>query len=254
MGEKYKRCKFFCTSVTINLSLGQSIHCYAPTNDSNENVKEEFYSRLSTITQNCPRQNMTIMMGNFNAKIGSDERGHEKTTGQHGLGETNNNGERFADLRALSNLVIGGSVFQDKRIHKATLVSPNLSTENQIDHVCIGRKSRRFLQEVCVKCGADVASDHHLLIAKLKFKLKRNWKGDSYQRLPYNTTMLLNTIKQQDFKTALLNKFQVLEELLEEDTINVKWQAIKESFTSTCKEVLGPKKQNHHEWITAETL
>ena len=73
-----------------------------PTNGSDEGVEEDFYSRLSTITQNCPRQNI-----NINAKIGSDNRGYEEIIGQQGLGEMNDNGERLADLCALSNLVIG---------------------------------------------------------------------------------------------------------------------------------------------------
>ena len=55
---------------------------------------------------------------------------YEEITRQHGLGEVNDNGERFADLCALSNLVIGGSVFQHKRIYKAAWVSPDLLTEN----------------------------------------------------------------------------------------------------------------------------
>ncbi|EDO49884.1 predicted protein, partial [Nematostella vectensis] len=71
-------------------------------------------------------------------------------------------------------LVIGGSVFHHRRIHKATWVSPDLSTENQIDHLCIGKKFRRSLQNVRIKRGADVASDHHLLVARLKLKLKKN--------------------------------------------------------------------------------
>ena len=68
------------------------------------------------------------MMGDFNAKTGSENRGYEEVMGQHKLGEMNNSRERFTDLYALSNLVVGGSVFQHKMIHKATLVSPNLST------------------------------------------------------------------------------------------------------------------------------
>ena len=40
--------------------------CYAATNDSNDDEKEEFYSRLSTIIQNCTRRNITIMMEDFN--------------------------------------------------------------------------------------------------------------------------------------------------------------------------------------------
>ena len=90
-------------------------------------------------------------------------------------------------------------------------LSPDLSTKNQIR-----RKFRRSLYGVYVKRGADVASDHHLLIAKLKLSLKRNWTGDSRQRPRHDTTMLLkDTTKQQEFKIVLLNKFQVLEEPLE---------------------------------------
>ena len=66
--------------------------------------KKKIYSRLSTLIQNCPRQNITVMMGDFSAEVGSDSRGYEEIMGQHGLGEMEDNGERFTDLCALSNL------------------------------------------------------------------------------------------------------------------------------------------------------
>ena len=102
-----------------------------------------------------------------------------------------------------------------------------------MDHVCTGRRFRRSLQDFYVQRRADVASDHHLLVAKLTLKLKRNWTGDRNQRQRYDTN---DTSKQQVFKIGLFNKFHILEE----QTINEKWQAIKESFTLTC----GSKKSN----------
>ena len=36
---------------------------------------------------------MTILMGNFNAKIGSDNSGYEVVMGRQGLGKMNENGE-----------------------------------------------------------------------------------------------------------------------------------------------------------------
>ena len=54
---------------------------------------------------------MTILTGDFNAKIGTDNTGYEGTMETHGLGQMNENGERFADPCALNQLVIGGSVF-----------------------------------------------------------------------------------------------------------------------------------------------
>ena len=235
----------------INMDV---IQCYAPTNDSDEEDKEDFYSRLQTIVQDRPRRNIIIVMGDFNAKIGSNNKGYEEVMGQQGLGEMNDNGERFADLCATSNLVIGGSFFHHRRIHKATWVSPDLSTENQIDHVCIGKKFRRSLQDVRVRRGADAASDHHLLVARMKLKLKRNWTGGTNQRQRYNTTLLKDPTKLEEFKISLSNKFQVLHELLEEETINRKWQGVKDAVSSTCQEVLGPKKHSVKEWISTESL
>ena len=126
------------------------IQCYAPTND-------QFYHRLQSVIDNFPERDVTILMGDFNAKIGSDNVGYEEVMGHHGLGVMNDNGERLADLCALNKLVLGRSVFPHRRIHKATWLSPDQSTENQIDHFCISKKFRRSLQDVRVKRGADVA-------------------------------------------------------------------------------------------------
>ena len=73
-------------------------------------------------------KDITILMGDFNAKIGMDNRGYEDLMGTHGLGQMNENGECFADLCALNQLVIGGSIFPHRCIHKATWISRTRST------------------------------------------------------------------------------------------------------------------------------
>ena len=74
---------------------------------------------------------MIILSWDFNAKIGTDNNGYEEVMGTQGVGEMNENGERFADTCALNNITIGGSMFTHKRIHKTTWVSPDHLTENQ---------------------------------------------------------------------------------------------------------------------------
>ena len=91
----------------------------------------------------------------------------------NGLGHMNESDERFADLCALNQVVIGGSIFPHKRIHKATWRSPDHRTENQIDHICISRKIRRSLRDVRVLRGADVSSDHHLVVTVMRLLLKK---------------------------------------------------------------------------------
>nr|KAG5694141.1 hypothetical protein BaRGS_001468 [Batillaria attramentaria] len=112
--------------------------------------EDDFYQQLQTVIDRGGAKDMTILMGDFNAKIGSDNTGYENTMGTHGLGQMNENGECFADFCALNQLVIGGSIFPHKRIHKATWRSPDHVTENQIDHICISRKFRRSWRDVRV--------------------------------------------------------------------------------------------------------
>ena len=95
----------------------------------------------------------------------------ELIMGKHGTGIQNENGELFIEPCTFNDLVIGGTLYPHKTIHKTTWVSPDGKTENQIDHITIGRKWRRSLHDVKVKRGADAASDHHLVVAVLKTKL-----------------------------------------------------------------------------------
>ncbi|VDP67696.1 unnamed protein product [Schistosoma mattheei] len=154
--------------ITMNI-----VQCYAPTNDSNKNDKDQFYERLQSIIEKCPRKGLTILMEDLNAEVGINNIGYEDIMGRYGLGERNEIGERFANLRAFNKLVIGGTIFPLKRIHKATWISPDHTTESQTDHVCVNKKFRRTMEDVRTKRGADIASDHHLGMAKMKLKLKK---------------------------------------------------------------------------------
>ena len=189
-----------------------------------------------------PQKDVNIVMGDANAKIGCDNQGYEQFMGKCGLGEMNDNGERFVDFCAINGLVIGGSMFRHKRIHQATWVSPDGITENQIDHFCISRRFRRSLEDARAVRGADVGSDHHLLLAKFKLRLK-SWRNSTVnRRKKFQVNVLLSDLKEL-FKLKLGNRFQPLVELIENDTdVESHWNNVKEVFVTTCQDVLGEKK------------
>ena len=231
------------------------ILCYAPTNDKAEEDKDRFYEELGDILEGMSNKDINILMGDFNAKIGKDNKGYEAVMGTHGLGEMNDNGMRFADTCTMNNLVIGGSIFPHKRIHKATWISPDHRTENQIDHICVSKRFRRSLLDVCVKRGADVGSDHHLVSAKLKLKLRKNWTEQQRRKVRFNVNFLKDAQKQKDFQLALTNRFQALEEMREEDSSELEnqWKSFKEAIVSSCEEVVGRKTTQQKDWMSAET-
>ena len=41
---------------------------------------------------------LILLLGDFNAKVGSNNTGFETVTGRHGLGEMSDNGELFDDF------------------------------------------------------------------------------------------------------------------------------------------------------------
>ncbi|VDP21245.1 unnamed protein product [Schistosoma margrebowiei] len=69
------------------------IQCYAPTNDSNDDIKDQFYERLQSIIGKCRRNDLTILMGDLNAKVGIDNTGYEDIMGRHALRQRNENGK-----------------------------------------------------------------------------------------------------------------------------------------------------------------
>ncbi|VDO96498.1 unnamed protein product, partial [Schistosoma curassoni] len=112
------------------------------------------------------------------------------------------------------------------------------------------------MEDVRTRRGAEIASDHHLVVAKMKMKLKKYWTNGQTALQTFNTAFLRDTVKLNKFKIALNNRFQALQDLMkeEETTMGDKWKGMKEALTSTCQEVLGLKKYHHKEWISTETL
>ncbi|VDO85247.1 unnamed protein product [Schistosoma curassoni] len=195
-------------------------------------------------------------MRDMNAKVGMDNTGYEDIMGRNVPGERNENGEGFTNLCAFNKLVIGGTIFPHKRIHKTTWTPPDHTTQNQIDHICIIKKFGRTMEDVRTKRGADIASDHHLLITKMKLKLKKHCITRRTTSQMFNTAFLQDTDKLNEFKIVLSNKSQAFHDLLnvEGTTMESNWKGIKEAITSTCYEVLGHNKPHHREWITVDTL
>ncbi|GFS08476.1 craniofacial development protein 2 [Elysia marginata] len=102
--------------------------------------------------------------------------------GIHGCGSINNNGERLVELCASSDLVIGETLLEHPAIHKLTWYYPSERDKNQIDHIAVNNIWRRSLLDVRVKRGADVGSDHLLVIASISLKLRRKERRDMHKK------------------------------------------------------------------------
>ena len=178
-----------------NMSI---IVCYAPTNDAASDVKETFYEQLQDLKDSCPRHDLLLVIGDLNAKVGTNNKDYEKFMGRNGMGNSNENGELLTHFSASNGMVIGGTLFQHKDIHKYTWNSPN-GHRNQIDHILINMKWRNSLQDVRVMRSADVFSDHHLLLAKVQLKLSYVKSTSTRDLSTWNKAQLRITDVHDDF-------------------------------------------------------
>ncbi|VDP45160.1 unnamed protein product [Schistosoma curassoni] len=146
-----------------------------------------------------------------------DKTGYEDIMRRHGPRERYENEDGLANLCAFNKLVIGGTIFPHKRIHKAAWVSLNHTMENQIDHICISKKFTRSLEDVRTRKKADIASDHHLVVAKTKRKLKKHWTTGEAALQRFITAFIRHTDELGVFKITLNNAFRALQDLLGEE-------------------------------------
>ena len=239
------RARFYSTYAKITV-----IQCYAPTEQAKEEEKDIFYHNLQSQIDKSPRHDIMIIMGDINAKIGSDNNGYETCMGKEAMGERNNNGQRLIDLCLENGLVIGGSVFQHKTIHKTTWNSPDNKTKNQIDHIAINQKWRRSMKDVKAIRGADVGSDHNLVLCKLQLKLKKVDKKPSLRL--FDSSKLKDAAVKSSFVLELSNRFGLLENLPEDD-INTHCNKILNLYTESSKTTLGHKTIQKKEWISEAT-
>nr|XP_042902467.1 uncharacterized protein LOC122270164 [Parasteatoda tepidariorum] len=261
ISERILRARFY--SKYIKLSI---IQVYAPTNDADEEEKETFYDQLQCVLNRVPKHDMIILMGDLNAKVGKRISDDETSMGNESPGERNENGELFVSLCELNSLNIGGSRFKHREIHKCTWTSPDGRTKNQIDHIAINNKFRSSLRDVRAMRGADVGSDHYLILAILKLKLRKSPKKTGHKRISYDIAKLKAKECRQEFSIELKNRFELLKE--EENHGNTKqsenevkekveetWEHIKNIYCDVAEKVLGEKKgKKSKEWITGETL
>ncbi|VDO61448.1 unnamed protein product [Schistosoma margrebowiei] len=70
--------------------------------------------------------------------------------------------------------------------------------------------------------GADIDSGHHLVMANMKLKLKKHWTAGETIMQRFNTVSLQDTIKLNEFKITLNNRFQVLRDRQKEEEITMK--------------------------------
>ena len=135
-------------------------------------------------------------------KVGSQET--SGGTGKIGLGVQNEAGQRLVEFCQENFLGIENTLFQQHKKRLYAWTSPDGQHWNQIDYIFCSQRWRSSIESTKTRPGADCGSDHELLIAKFRLKLKK--VGKTTRPFRYD----LNQIH-YDYTVEVRNRFKGLD-------------------------------------------
>ena len=119
---------------------------YAPTLEKTTKKPEDtenFYDTLQREIGLVPNREICFILGDMNAKTGSEHRKHPEIVGKYGKGMCNVNGEHLIDLCEEVQLTLTNTCFKHKMCHRSTWTCPEKKNNpgrknpyrNQIDYI-----------------------------------------------------------------------------------------------------------------------
>jgi len=143
----------------------------APTEERDKLVKDFFYDKLNQIYQRIPAHDTEIIVGDFNAKSGREEV-FKLDIGKCSLHATSNENVNSAiDFAPDDVMIIKGTYFPHKNVHKETWQSPDGITNNQVDHV--DERHTSSIMDVRSYRGVGCYWDYHLVQIKYQHKISK---------------------------------------------------------------------------------
>ena len=116
----------------------------------------------------------------------------------------NEAGQRLIEFCQENVLVIENTLIQQHKRRLYTWTSPDGQHRNQMDYILCSQKWRSSIQSAKTRPGADCGSNHELLIAKFRLKLKK--VGKTMRTFRYD----LNQVP-YDYTVEVRNRFKGLE-------------------------------------------
>ena len=192
---------------------------------------------------NTPK-NVIFIIENWNAKVGNQE--IPGVRGKFGLGVQNEAGQRLTEFCQENALVIANTLFQQHKRWLHTWTSPDAQYWDQIDYILCSQRWRSSIQSAKTRLGADYGSDHELLIAKLRLKLKK--AGKTTRSFRYD----LNEIP-YDYTVEVTNRFKELD--LIDRVPEELWMEVCDMVSVAVIKIIPKKRKGKKEnWLSEEAL
>lgn len=244
--------------MTVRVRLSSHSHltiisAYAPTMCDTAESKEQFYDHLNSAINSVSPKDRLMILGDFNARVGSNYEAWVGILGRHGIGNENSNGALLLSFCASHRLAITNTLFQQQEKYKTTWMHPRSSRWHMIDYAIVRQADVKYVQHTRVMRGASATglSDHRMVRTKLLYSIKPPAR---HQTISKSQKLNVNSLRAPAVREKLCEKISeslvnATARSLSLNDLDSKWCSLRDTVYDTSKEVLGIRKKKHQDWF-----
>ena len=228
--------------MTLRLPLSGKRHvtilsAYAPIMTNPDEVKDKFYDDLDSVISATPRTEKLILLGDINARVGTDHQTGEGVIGTEGVGKCNNNGlhlvRKCAEHDHQHSLPSTNS-------QQVTMDAPLLQTLASHCHSAKVSEGQRL-------CVVEIVGQVTSLLSGTIciFSLFSDHKAKKCQR-DWNFKLKQN-IKRQAFINDICSRLDALEH--SSDDLDENWTVFRDTVYCSATDSLGQVSRKYQDWF-----
>ncbi|XP_047116212.1 uncharacterized protein LOC124796165 [Schistocerca piceifrons] len=233
--------KICSSSGTVNI-----LNVYAPTLSSSMEENDLFYDLLSDRIAKVPSTEPLYILGDFNARVGSDNDIWPNCLGHHGVGKMNENGQRLLEVCCFYGLCITNTYFQLKDQHKVSWRHPRSHHWHQRDLVIARRTGLKNVPLTRSYHSADCNTDHALVACTLWLTPKKCHHAKPRGHPRINTDHVHDTQRKQDFTSNFESAFTG--NVQAERNVDKKWAKLSAAIYNSAVLAYGMKGKRNKDW------
>ena len=223
------------------------ISAYAPTLCSSDDDKEVFYDQLNGVIKEVPAANKLLLLGDFNARVGTDHESWDGVLGHHGVGNENTNGTMLLSLCTRHELTITNTLFNQEEQFITTWMHPGTKRWHLIDYAITRNRDLHDVLHTRAMCGPCAWSDHKLVKCKMALKTKKPINHSKPKTVPKLNVARLRSKEVSDQLANRLSNANA--ELTGNEDVETVWSKHKDLTLKIARATLGPVRRTHKDWF-----